>query len=220
MKNKLLIILIAVILVAALTLAISFAGKGDKKNDGNTNSDGVTDENPDGGNDGVNNSTGDGTEGDGTEGDGTEGDGTEGDGTEGDGTEGDGTEGDGTEGDGTEGDGTEGGEGEGLYYGFCIRCGWLDPELSVSEGLEFTPNGDGSCYLSGMGTCSDVIVVVPETSPDGLKVTAIGDRAFAGNDKIGVIIAVGEIESIGKEAFADCPNLYAAYTSEKVVSVG
>ena len=49
---------------------------------------------------------------------------------------------------------------------------------AASQGLEFTSNGDGTCYLSGIGTCEDVHVVVPTHSPEGDKVVAIGTYEY------------------------------------------
>ena len=50
-----------------------------------------------------------------------------------------------------------------------------------SQGLEFTSNGDGTCYVSGIGTCTDLDIAVPPTSPDGDTVTAIGNGKWLTN---------------------------------------
>ena len=34
------------------------------------------------------------------------------------------------------------------------------PEPDHSEGLEFTSNGDGTCYVSGIGSCKDKIIKI------------------------------------------------------------
>ena len=47
-----------------------------------------------------------------------------------------------------------------------------------STGLTFTSNGNGTCTLTGLGSCRDICVVIPATSPSGDKVTAIGSQAF------------------------------------------
>ena len=44
--------------------------------------------------------------------------------------------------------------------------------------LEFTSNGDGTCYVSGIGDCEVENLVIPSKSPKGDTVVAIGDRAF------------------------------------------
>ena len=33
--------------------------------------------------------------------------------------------------------------------------------------LEFVSNGDGTCYVAGIGTCTDTDIVIPSTSPEG-----------------------------------------------------
>ena len=43
-----------------------------------------------------------------------------------------------------------------------------------SEGLEYTSNGDGTCYVSGIGTCTDTILYIPPTSPSGDTVKSLG----------------------------------------------
>ena len=51
-------------------------------------------------------------------------------------------------------------------------------EKEPSVGLEFTSNRDGTCYVTGIGTCTDTDVVIPSISPDGDSVTSIGNGAF------------------------------------------
>ena len=60
-----------------------------------------------------------------------------------------------------------------LALALCA-CG----EVAPSEGLEFTSNGDGTCLLTGIGTCMDTEVIVPDESPDGDTVVGVGDSAF------------------------------------------
>ena len=50
--------------------------------------------------------------------------------------------------------------------------------VSYSEGLKFTSNGNGTCYVSGIGTCTDTEIIIPPTSPAGDAVTSIGRNAF------------------------------------------
>ena len=44
-----------------------------------------------------------------------------------------------------------------------------------SEGLNFDSNGDGTCMLIDMGDCTDTALIIPSVSPDGDRVTEIGD---------------------------------------------
>ena len=47
-----------------------------------------------------------------------------------------------------------------------------------SQGLAYISNGDGTCFVSGIGTCTDTDVVIPAVSPAGDTVTGIGDEAM------------------------------------------
>lgn len=46
-----------------------------------------------------------------------------------------------------------------------------------SKGLTFASNGDGTCSVSGIGTCTDTDVKIPPVYNEE-KVTGIGDCAF------------------------------------------
>lgn len=80
-------------------------------------------------------------------------------------------------------------------------------ELNVSEGLLFSSNGDGTCSISGIGTCIDADIVVPSVSPDGEIVTSIAYRAFYNCKNITSIIIPDTITKIGHTAFLDCTSL-------------
>ena len=51
----------------------------------------------------------------------------------------------------------------------CTVCGTGE----YSKGLSFTSNRDGTCYVSGIGSCNDTVVVIPQKSPSGDKVTNV-----------------------------------------------
>lgn len=51
-------------------------------------------------------------------------------------------------------------------------------DLKPSEGFEFESNGDGTCTLVKIGTCTDKDIVIPEKSPNGDTVTLIGEYAL------------------------------------------
>ena len=44
-----------------------------------------------------------------------------------------------------------------------------ETNLEPSEGLEFESNGDGTCTIIGIGTCTDQNIVIPLESPDGYR---------------------------------------------------
>ena len=47
----------------------------------------------------------------------------------------------------------------------------------VTGDIEFTSNGDGTCYVSGIGNCTDLDVYIGEYI-NGYKVTGIEEKAF------------------------------------------
>ncbi len=105
---------------------------------------------------------------------------------------------------------------------------WVAPS---SQGLEFVSLGNGTCYVSGMGSCRDSVLILPLLSPEGDRVVGIGDYAFRncsylrslelhegiryigayafyGSSLVNVVVPP-EVESIGDYAFAGCKSLVA-----------
>ena len=76
-----------------------------------------------------------------------------------------------------------------------------------SRGLSFTSNGDGTCTLSGIGSCVDTCLIIPEKSDSGDTVVSIAAEAFAGNATIGAVQIPTTVTSIGNAAFAGCTSL-------------
>ncbi len=70
--------------------------------------------------------------------------------------------------------------------GVCSGCG----DKYYSPGLAFTSNGDGTCYVSGIGDCNDTDIIIPSTSPDGDSVTGIGDSAFCEYTDLTSVVSV------------------------------
>ncbi len=93
-------------------------------------------------------------------------------------------------------------------------------ERLTSQGLEFTSNGDGTCYVSGIGTCTDTDVVIPLVSPDGDSVTSIGEEAFVWCDGLTSITIPDSVTSIGSDAFAYCDSLTSVTIGNGVTSIG
>lgn len=90
----------------------------------------------------------------------------------------------------------------------------------ASEGLAFTSNGDGTCFVSGIGSCTDTDIVIPFVSSDGDKVTEIGYMAFCDCTSITSIIIPNGVTSIGSNAFDSCKALKTVTFSDKVTAVG
>ena len=80
-------------------------------------------------------------------------------------------------------------------------------QTTDSTGLTFASNGNGTCTLTGLGTCSDICVVIPATSPAGDKVTAIGAQAFYNCTTITVVQIPATVNTIGHLAFGGCTSL-------------
>lgn len=76
-----------------------------------------------------------------------------------------------------------------------------EPVDVSSKGLEFTGNGNGTCYVSGMGSCRDSFVVIPAVSPEGDRVVGIGDYAFRNCTYLRSIEINPSIRYIGSYAF-------------------
>ena len=107
----------------------------------------------------------------------------------------------------------------------------LDPpeEDKYSKGLEFTLNDDGESYsLTGIGTCTDVDIVIPSAYND-LPVTNIADAAFAAVDletgefiesPIISVVIPNSVISIGNAAFAACTYLKYVEIPDSVTSIG
>lgn len=82
--------------------------------------------------------------------------------------------------------------------------------LDYAEGLEFDSNGDGTCCLVGLGTCTDAHVLIPNTSPAGDIVTEIDSLVFANSGIIAVTIP-SSVNYIGRRAFSGCDALTDVY---------
>ena len=96
-------------------------------------------------------------------------------------------------------------------------------EIPTSKGLKYTSNGDGTCYVSGFGSCKDTNLVIPSYSESGDRVTAIGNYAFGGDSQrfnvTSIVIPEG-VTAIGNYAFNDCTALVSVVIPEGVISVG
>ena len=77
---------------------------------------------------------------------------------------------------------------------------------TYSEGLYFRSNGDGTCALAGMGSCTATCVLIPPQSPAGDAVTEILPHAFAGSI-VGSIEIPTTVQALSAASFADCARL-------------
>lgn len=81
----------------------------------------------------------------------------------------------------------------------CTNC----QKLAPSEGLAFISNGDGTCFISGIGNCTDDNVVIPSVSPTGDIVVSIGNKAFF-QEHLTSITLPNSIKIINESAFLQC----------------
>ena len=103
----------------------------------------------------------------------------------------------------------------------CV-CGDTYEEVlkaTGSVGLEYNHNGDGTCAVIGMGTCSDTDVCIPE-SFEGSTVTSISNHAFYGCSNLTSIVLPDSVTDIGEYTFQLCNNLTSINIPEGVTSIG
>ena len=74
-------------------------------------------------------------------------------------------------------------------------------------GFSFLSNRNGTCTLTGLGTYSDQLILIPSQAPNGDLVTAIAPRALMGCELATAIQIPETVVLIGDLAFANCPNL-------------
>ena len=77
---------------------------------------------------------------------------------------------------------------------------------SYSEGLYFRSNGDGTCAVSGIGSCSAACILIPPKSPAGDSVTEILPYALAGSGVTAVELPT-TVTVLTGASFAKCDQL-------------
>ena len=82
-----------------------------------------------------------------------------------------------------------------------------------STGLQFRSNGDGTCAVAGLGSCTAACVLIPPTSPTGDTVTAILPGAFA-DSVVGAIELPSTVISLSAESFTGAVRLRYIRVSE------
>lgn len=111
--------------------------------------------------------------------------------------------------------------------GYCVIVGYSlyrytngRYHLLIEKGdLQFTSNGDGTCYVSGLEDGHSKNISIPSTSPDGDTVTAINNYAFQ-SCLLGEVYLPDSVTNIGKYAFKDCTGLTSVTILKTVTSMG
>lgn len=94
----------------------------------------------------------------------------------------------------------------------------LDTEKLPDEknrALSYVGNGDGTCTVCGIGNVADSFVVIPDESPNGMKVSAIAPMAFYGNNNIVTVQIPKTVKEIGPMAFGNCRKLAYIFVSSE-----
>lgn len=90
---------------------------------------------------------------------------------------------------------------------------------TYSEGLDFAYHYDGYWSVSGIGSCTDKDIVVPEKTPVGEPVTRIDDAAFRGCSNLTSIKIPEGVTHIGYQAFAGCEGLASIEIPDSVTDI-
>lgn len=80
------------------------------------------------------------------------------------------------------------------------------PATGYSVGLIYANHSDETCSITGIGSCADSDIIIPDFSPDGHKVTNIGELAFANSTAKSISIP-DTVTSIDVYAFRGCNKL-------------
>ena len=93
------------------------------------------------------------------------------------------------------------------------------PKIEHSVGLTYkiVEDDPSTIKISGLGTCKDKIVIIPETI-DGLKVVGIGVSAFASKSIEGIIIP-DTVTVIHQKAFQNCTSLKSVVLPDSVTRI-
>ena len=89
-----------------------------------------------------------------------------------------------------------------------------------SLGLTYSVNEDGTtCTVTGIGTCTDSEIIIPKKSPEGYRVTKIGNNAFADSSATSITIP-DTVTEIGTRAFYNCTGITEIHIPASVTKIG
>ncbi|MBQ3000410.1 MAG: leucine-rich repeat domain-containing protein [Oscillospiraceae bacterium] len=89
--------------------------------------------------------------------------------------------------------------------------------LSPSEGLSYKVY-DNYCVVSGIGTCKDTDIVIPDTY-NGLPITEIDGFAFRGNATLKSVVIPDSVTKIGRCAFQECSSLESITLPNSITNI-
>ncbi len=101
-----------------------------------------------------------------------------------------------------------------LYITVTVEINMAEPNAMApilldrkpSEGLAYETISDIACRVTGVGSCTDIEIVIPDEY-QGRSVTEIAEKAFYGLTDLISVRVPDTVEKIGDKAFADCPVL-------------
>lgn len=93
-------------------------------------------------------------------------------------------------------------------------------KLEYSEGLSFGKNYYGECVVTGIGSCTDIDIIIPPESPSGDRVTQIAEGAFASRSELTSVYIPENVMCIDDCAFSDCANLRRVRLPESLRIIG
>ena len=101
----------------------------------------------------------------------------------------------------------------------CACCGEVLIERLPSIGLEYIEVEDGTCFITGIGTCTDTEIVIPSMLADK-PVSGIDDYAFIECNQIVSVVIPDSVTDIQDFAFYNCENLQSVTLGNGVVYIG
>lgn len=104
--------------------------------------------------------------------------------------------------------------------GFDSKEDEKTPDISPSDGLEFTLSDDEMSYVvTGTGICIDSDIVIPSTY-NNLPVKEIGPGAFYEFTAMTSVVIPDSVLTIGGSAFRKCSSLASVFLGNSVASIG
>ncbi len=79
-------------------------------------------------------------------------------------------------------------------------------EKTYSTGLAFRSNGNGTCVLSGLGSCKDSYLLIPPKSPNGDTVVGILTGALT-SDSVSAVEIPATVTALDADSFVGCTRL-------------
>ena len=86
--------------------------------------------------------------------------------------------------------------------------------------FEFSSNGNGTCYVTGLEKCTNTNLVIPAVSPDGDQVIGIKKQAFWHKSVLTSVTIPEGVTTIEESAFEHCVNITSLTLPDSLTSIG